>query len=76
MNKGTIIRNIENGALARITHWNHMWVNRRTGKVWNNAFIYVYLDGKREGQHVVERLHDWETAWQRVHVSEAPSEVQ
>ena len=76
MNKGTIIRNIETGALARITHWNHMWINRRSGAVWDNAFIYVYLDGEMEGSHIVERTDNWESSWERVYASEAIERVQ
>ena len=76
MNTGTIIRNIKNGALARITHWNHMWVDRSTGKVWDNAFVLEYLTGKREGQRYVEKVDGWETAWERVWTTQAGGELQ
>ena len=75
MKRGIIIRNIENRALARITHWDHVWVNRSTGAVWDSAFIVEYLTGDKAGQRYVEQVPDWEQHWERVYMAKFPLEA-
>ena len=44
-----IIRRKLNGNLAKITHWDHFWVNRQTGSIIHKAFTIQYLSGNDTG---------------------------
>ena len=61
-----LLRNRKTVELVQVTHWDFFWVNRKSGKTWEHAFVYKVLSGKREGSKFVESLEGWELAWEEV----------
>ena len=55
-----IIRRKLNGSIAKVTHWDHFWVNRETGTVIHKAFTIQYLSGTDAGRSFVWPLSSFQ----------------
>ena len=61
-----IIKHKEEGFLAYITHWDHFWVNRATGRVIDVAFTYKVITGDEGGKGYVQSVGSFERTFEIV----------